>query len=135
MRLHRFIGNFNLDQKSLLIKDSELINQVRNVFRLNAGNSIILSNGKAEEANATILNFKNGILVELAAKRIIAARSNRRVFLYASLLKGDHFEMITEKTTEIGVEEIIPTLAGRVVKKSFNRERMLKIIKEASEQS
>ena len=51
------------------------------------------------------------------------------------LLKRENFELICQKATEIGIETITPLLTNRTVKTGFNRERIEKIIREASEQS
>ena len=50
-------------------------------------------------------------------------------------MKKDNFELVVQKATEVGVKEIYPIISKRTVKFDFKKERMDKIIKEASEQS
>jgi 16S rRNA (uracil1498-N3)-methyltransferase len=42
---------------------------------------------------------------------------------------------VVEKSTELGIQRIIPLITDRVIKKSVNKERLQKIATEASEQS
>jgi 16S rRNA (uracil1498-N3)-methyltransferase len=51
------------------------------------------------------------------------------------MLKGDHFEMVVEKTTELGINHIVPVISERTIKTGANVERLKKIAIEASEQS
>ena len=59
----------------------------------------------------------------------------KKAELFCALLKRENFELIAQKATEIGIETITPILTNRTVKTGFNRERLEKIIREASEQS
>lgn len=63
------------------------------------------------------------------------------VVLIVSLLKGDHMDLVIQKATELGVEEIVLLCSERsiakirAVEKDFKLERYRKIVKEAAEQS
>jgi len=50
-------------------------------------------------------------------------------------LKGEKFEWVVQKATEVGIKEIVPLLTRRTVKLNFRRERLEKIIQEAVEQA
>ena len=50
MRLNRFFGNFDLKAETIRSSDEDLINQLKNVLRLNNGDEIILCDGKLNEA-------------------------------------------------------------------------------------
>jgi 16S rRNA (uracil1498-N3)-methyltransferase len=63
-----------------------------------------------------------------------------RVILCAALIKFDHFELIVEKATELGVAEIVPVEASRTergLEQAAHKriERWRKIALEASQQS
>jgi len=136
MKLHRFLGNFNLNSERFEIADKEFLHQVKSVLKLRAGEKIILGDGKNNEVLAEIENFKP----KMAILKIIERRKNENepdidVILYCSILKKDNFETVMQKATECGVKEIIPLLCQRTVKQSFKKERLEKIIKEAAEQS
>lgn len=63
------------------------------------------------------------------------------IVLIVSLLKGDHMDLVIQKATELGVEEIILLKSERTIAKirpleqDYKLERYRKIIKEAAEQS
>ena len=57
------------------------------------------------------------------------------VYLYPSILKKENLELVAQKATEVGVKVIIPVISARTVKLNVRSERMVKIVREAAEQS
>ncbi|MEK7507546.1 MAG: RsmE family RNA methyltransferase [Patescibacteria group bacterium] len=136
MRLHRFFGNFDLRKERFAVSDRELINQWRNVLRFEIGSELVLCDGKLNEALARIISFdKNSAEIEILGISKNESEPKRSVALYVSILKGEHAEIVAEKATEIGVSEIVPIISERTVKQSVRPERLLKVIREAAEQS
>jgi len=137
MHLHRFILNFELNKEKVLIKDKEIIFQIRRVLRFRPGKKIILvNNNLGKEALAEILNF-NDDLITVKILEVFESKKEyeKEVRLYIAILKKENFELVCQKTTEIGVKKIIPLITEHTVKLNFKKERILKIIKEAAEQS
>jgi 16S rRNA (uracil1498-N3)-methyltransferase len=136
MRLHRFIGNFNLNSTKLVVSDTEFINQWRNVLRLKTGDTLILCDGVGKEAEASIEDMtKNEIILSIKDINTPDTEPQKKSTLYCALLKRENFELVVQKATEIGIAKIVPLLTERTVKTGFNRDRLEKIIREASEQS
>jgi 16S rRNA (uracil1498-N3)-methyltransferase len=136
MRLHRFIGNFNFAESRLKIFDKEILDQIKNVLRLGAGEKIILSDGNLNEALAQINNFKKDYLeVEILEVGKNENEPKVRAVLYCSILKRENFELAAQKAVEVGIAEIVPIVAKRTVKLNLKEERLKKIIREAAEQS
>jgi len=136
MKLHRFIGNFNLNEGSIEIKDSNLTNQIIKVLRLKGGDKFILSNGQLNEAQVQITRIsKNSIVAEIIKKYKNQNEPKRKVTLYCAILKRENFELVAQKATEVGISEIVPVITERTIKTGLNIERLQKIIKEAAEQS
>ena len=136
MRLNRFISDFDLGGQSLSIFDKDILNQVKNVLRLKSGNQILLADGKANEALAEIIEFGGDFFrVKLLQKESNNNESARKVILYCSILKRENFELVVQKATEVGVAEIVPLVCEHTVKIGFKKDRLVKIIKEAAEQS
>jgi len=144
MRLHRFYVNETLEgQTQVTIHSTELVHQIRRVFRLREGDSVILFNGtqfdyvckidgfgdESKLSDTTVIHFR------VTATERSRSSSQQQLFLCAALTKKDTFEWIVEKATELGVTDIIPVIAERSEKKSLNAERLKKIAIEASEQS
>lgn len=136
MRLHRFVGNFDLSQKQIVVNDADFINQAKNVLRLKVGDELILCDGKMNEAKARFTELGSS-----ASKlEILEVYKNKNepknyVVLYCPILKKENFEWAVQKAVEVGVKEIAPIITARTVKLGLNYERLNKIIKEAAEQS
>lgn len=135
-KVHRFIGNFNIAEPTLMITEHEFVNQIRNVLRLNVGEELILSSGSTEEARAKITSYGNKYVEVSILERMKNTReAKRNVTLYLSVLKRENFELSAQKATEVGVARIVPVISARTVKMNINKERIEKILKEAAEQS
>jgi 16S rRNA (uracil1498-N3)-methyltransferase len=144
MRLHRFYVSEDIgDKKELVIRSAELVNQLRRVFRLQIGDSIIIFNGTGFDYECKIDGFgeKSKISSDSVIRLLVISTERsrfipeRKLILCAGLVKKDTFEWITEKATELGVTGIIPIRAEHSEKKALNEKRLKKIAIEASEQS
>ncbi|MDE1975115.1 MAG: 16S rRNA (uracil(1498)-N(3))-methyltransferase [Patescibacteria group bacterium] len=138
MRLHRFFTPEPIGNRSeLTIESRELVDQLRRVFRLKAGDEIVLFDGSGSDYKGAIARFDGADRVVLEHLTPSPSRYMpiRQVSLYTAVVKKDNFETIVEKATELGVTDIVPVLADRSEKKSLNMERLRKIAVEASEQS
>jgi 16S rRNA (uracil1498-N3)-methyltransferase len=134
MKIHRFIGNFSLDADRFLLRDPEIARQIAVVLKLQSGESVVLCDGKGNEAVCEITNVDRKS-VEVAVKnRRPSYVPPRRVILYAAILKKENFEYVVQKAVECGVSEIRPIITSRTIKLGINAERMEKIMKEAAEQ-
>lgn len=137
MRLHNFFveTEIKLGEK-LELTDVQLVHQLKQVFRYRSGDKIILINGSGFNYVVEIISLtkeKVEVLVLSSEKNNIKPRLE--VHLYASLIKKDNFEWVVQKATELGVASITGIISERTEKKDINIERIIKIIKEASEQS
>ncbi|MDO8466822.1 MAG: RsmE family RNA methyltransferase [bacterium] len=136
MRLHRFIGDFDLSKEYLKISDRDLVNQLKNVFRLKTGDEILLGDGKKNEALACVEEISRGAAT-LIIKRTQENTNEPEIYgiLYCSILKKENFELAAQKAVEAGISEIVPIIGQRTVKTAINLPRLEKIVKEAAEQS
>jgi 16S rRNA (uracil1498-N3)-methyltransferase len=136
MRINRFFGNFDLGAENIKISDKKTCHQIKDVLKIKPGERIILSNGGLKETLVEIVKIdKAGIEVKTIEAIINNREPKIKVILYCSILKGEHFEVVTEKATEVGVSRIVPIICERTIKTGIKKERLEKIIKEAAEQS
>ncbi len=133
MKIHRFIGDFDLAQNTLEIGGEEG-RQMAKILRLEPGEKIELSDGKGKSALAEIIEIV-GAAVKIRVESREEAKLEREVSLYCAILKKENFELVVQKATECGVSKIIPILTARTIKTGLNMERLRKIAKEAAEQS
>lgn len=134
MKIHRFIGDFDLTKGEITLI-GDIVKQIRNVLKLEEGEEILLSDGKGSEAKAQIISIFSDKVVCKIIENNKSEDSARKVSLYLAVLKKDNFELAVQKATECGVSEIIPVITDRTIKTGLNFERLEKIVKEASEQS
>lgn len=136
MKIHRFIYDFNFNDGLLMIKDRELINQIKNVLKLRRGEKIILVDLNSQEALCEVVN----VMSEFIQVKLLGIDENQnssdiQINLCCSILKNSNFELVVEKAVEIGVKEITPIVFQRTIKTNVNVSRLNKIAKEAIEQS
>lgn len=136
MKIHRFITqNYKKEGNIVFILDENIIHQIKQVLKIIPGEQIKLIDSEA--LTETLLLIKQIDKKEIRAD-IISIEKIEKEFggtLACAILKGDHFDLVVEKSTELGIQKIIPLITDRVIKKSINKERLQKIATEASEQS
>jgi len=106
------------------------------VLRMQAGESLMLTDGRGCSSEAVILEAdKKKLLVGLEEK-VFHPAPPKKMILGISLLKNTaRFEWMLEKVTEIGITEIIPLLAERTERQHFREERFQQILVSACLQS
>jgi 16S rRNA (uracil1498-N3)-methyltransferase len=112
--MHRFYcPKTDFSAKTVVITDKEELHHLRNVLRLKNNNDIHLFDGKGKEAAGILLS----VTAQKADVQITSVKSYHRskpLFILACALpKKSKFEMIIEKATELGVDEIIPMMTQR----------------------
>ncbi len=141
--MHRFFVSPSLItvEKSFRL-EGEIAHQLGRVLRLGPGAQILLLDGTGKEYVAELGQFqmqKNSTSVEgrILEERIAGNEPKTHVTLFQSLLKGEKFDYVLQKATEIGVSAFVPVLSERVIGGgSPNKlERWRKIVREAAEQS
>jgi 16S rRNA (uracil1498-N3)-methyltransferase len=116
---------------------SELYHQISKVLKLHAGEQVGLLNNSPEkfiyEINQ-INDDKKEIYLRLV-KTETEKNSAPPVHLFIGIPKKDKLELIVEKCSELGIDEITPIITQRTIKNQTKTERLLKISGEAIEQS
>jgi 16S rRNA (uracil1498-N3)-methyltransferase len=137
MKLQRFFVEANLEENTTLRTPSlELVNQLKNVFRLVTGDKVILFNGTGYDFPSVVEGYdKESVSFSIGEKVKNTIVSARETYLFAAVVKKDTFEWIAENATELGVSHIVPVLSDRSIKQNLNTIRLQKIIQEAAEQS
>ncbi len=137
MKLQRFfIRPENVIGTQVTVSDRDVLNQIRKVLRLRAGDRAIFLDGAGKEYESEIRELNPESLIA----EILSAQENKnepelKITICQALCKKDKFEWVLQKGTEAGVSEFVPVLAERSEKLGLNSERAEKILKEAAEQS
>ncbi len=136
MKIHRFIGDFDFKSTTLDITDENIVHQIARVLKLKNGEKIILGDGNRNEIEGEITGIeRNSIKIKVNKKYKNTNESDKEIRLYCAILKKENFELVVQKSTEIGVSEIIPIITDRTIKTSIKYERLQSIAHEASELS
>ena len=112
--MHRFyIAPENWVTGALALRGSEA-HHARNVLRMQAGDKLVLFNGKGRELTAEIANIGDEIrLRKLDESETAPLRC--RIVLGQAIPKGKNIERIVQKAVEIGAAEIAPIISDRTI--------------------
>lgn len=136
MKLHRFFVEKKIPQSGeFSVVNEILLNQWRNVLRMEAGDKLVVFDGGGDEVFGEIVSLTKKEALLKVIERNSGLTPTHDVTLCMALIKKDNFELVLEKATELGVTCIIPVECARSEKKGINRERSEKILREAAEQS
>lgn len=135
LKRHYFIGKFDLNLEQVICLDTEIIHQIKDVLRLTETEEVVLGDGRGKAAVVQIKKIDKKEIIFSVKSFLPIAMSDKKVTLYAALLKRDSFEWLLQKAAEVGVDEIVPLISERTIKIGVNEKRWQKIIKEAAEQS
>jgi len=136
MKIHRFLGDFDLASQPIQIDDQEMISQIRNVLRLRVGDRVTLVDSTGQEAVVTITKLgRDSLKVKIVESKSAKTEKKFETSLFCAILKKENFELVAQKATELGVGRIVPIVTERTVKLGLRQDRLEKIVKEACEQS
>jgi len=89
------------------------------VMRLGVGSEIELFDGKGALAKGVVCEAKRkSVRVEVENIEKTAPRTEKRVIIAASVAKGQRFDWMISKCTELGVDCIVPVIFERTVKQA-----------------
>ena len=113
--MHRFyVAPENWDPLGLALRGSEA-HHARNVLRMQAGDKLVLFNGKGRELTAEIANVADH---EIQLQKLHEAKTaplRCRIVLAQAIPKGKNMDLIVQKAVEIGAAEIAPIVSDRTV--------------------
>lgn len=113
--MHRFYSaDHSVAEKIISITNPQEIHHIKNVLRLRKGDNVLIFDAAGQEAEGTLKEINPTDI-----KILITQRNDRSfplgltVILACAIPKKSKFETIIEKTTELGVHEIIPLITAR----------------------
>lgn len=114
--------------------DKSQSHYVSKVMRLKENEifSLFNSNGEWE---VKILNISKNIVEFNVIKKIRQKENSKELWLAFSPIKSNYFNFMIQKATELGVTKFLPIIFDRTIVRKINKDRLEKVIIEATEQS
>lgn len=142
--MHRFFvepGQVLREENRIVICGSD-VNHIKNVLRLKAGDSLVVSDGSGMEYTCRLEKTESA---EVTAEILASGKGEQElqsgIVLYQGLPKSDKMEWIIQKAVELGVAGIVPMTTRRTVvkldagKEESRRKRWQSIAEGAAKQS
>ena len=114
--------------------DKSQSHYISKVMRVKENEVISLFNSSGEW-EAKILNISKNIVEFNVRKQLRKKENIKELWLAFSPIKSNYFNFMIQKATELGVTRFIPIIFDRTIVRKINKERLEKIIIEATEQS
>ena len=102
---------FNLNSKSVWLAADEA-RHLRDVLRLQPGDEVYVFDGAGKEFHCRVDHSERNTaqLAVIAETEPAKAESPLQITLGLALLKGEKFDLVVQKTTELGVTRIVPLI-------------------------
>lgn len=122
-------------ENSVIVKNKEDINHLKNSFRVKEGDLIRGTDGEFEYILKVTEVSKKELTAQIISKNVDSFTSDIEITAAIGILKNDKMNLTIQKLTEIGINKIIPFFSKRcVVKLNEKKEKWDLISKEALKQ-
>lgn len=99
--------SFNIGQE-ILVEGDEFLH-ISRVMQKKVGDEIIVINGSGYDYNCLIKTIdKKSLILKITNCNICPTETKSNIALFQALVKGDKFELIMQKITELGVKKLVP---------------------------
>lgn len=137
--MNRFYVDANFEFCPVL-RDRDEIDHIRKVLRYRKGDKVEIFDAKKKEYLAVIKEInRDEILFEIETVKQKRKENSLRSTLYQGIAKGTRMEFVMQKSTELGMDEIVPVRFERCVAKLDANDKKIdrwnKICLEAAKQS
>lgn len=137
-----FVPPGTIDGRRVVIRDKALLHQLGGVLRLGPGDRITLLDNSGWEYTVLLDELSRDIAGGTIERKGLAdTEPHLKLALYIALLRGERFEWVLQKATELGASAFVPVVCQRSVVDDIagigatKLERWERIIREAAEQS
>src|SRR3712207_4869161 len=108
-RFHALPSDFDFETQTVTLRADEA-RHLRDVLRLKTGDEAYGFNGAGREVRCTIANTSRDSAELRIESEVEPAKpeSQLQLKLGVALLKGEKFDLVVQKATELGVQQIVP---------------------------
>jgi len=139
--MHRFFVSPSAIRGNQVTLSGPVAHQIARVLRLRAGRQIVVLDDSGWEHTVELQSVNpEQILGRMVQREEAAGEPHTQITLYQAVLKGERFEWVLQKGTELGIAAFVPLLCARNVVREpaavqKREKRWRTIIREAAEQS
>lgn len=137
-----FVDRKQITNHSIIITNHDDIHHISKVMRFCTGTELICVDGLGNDYVAKITQItKNEVTCDIIKIHPSQGEPLTKIILAQSLPKGERWNWVLQKGTELGVTQFLPFISERTVvkidekKAEKKRDRWQRIVKEAAEQS
>jgi len=139
-----YISTNQITKNNTIYIDGDDYNHIKNVLRLKINEKIWICDNNQKRYYVNLEKYdieQSRVYFSIIEKTDFTTEPIINIDLYQGLPKGEKFEIIIQKATELGINEIFPVCMNRTIVKidsdseQKKLERWNKIAKEASKQS
>ncbi|WP_124065968.1 16S rRNA (uracil(1498)-N(3))-methyltransferase [Clostridium sp. E02] len=138
---HFFVQQDQISKEQITITGTD-VNHIKNVLRMGAGETVLISNGVDKDYYCKIISVSsNEVITQILSVKEESTELPARLILFQGLPKSDKMELIIQKAVELGVYEVIPVETKRTVvkldkkKEESKRRRWQAVSESAAKQS
>lgn len=127
MNLRRFYANKqDFNNKTVVLYDDEH-NHIRNVLRMQVGDSIVIVCGDEFDYVCEILEInKSSTVAKIIKTEINKHNSKNMITVFQGLIRKENMSLVVQKLTELGVAEFVPIETRFITAKDkFNKSEKL----------
>ena len=127
------------DGKTVTVSGDDAAHITR-VLRMKAGERVTVCDENGREYETSVRETGERVLLDIKTSKMSDREPPYRVTVYQALVKGDRFDTVLQKATELGATEFVPVITSRCVVSLDSREydkkisRWQRIVYEASKQ-
>ncbi len=126
--MHKFFVEYSNINENLCIIEGDDVKHIYKVLRLKEGDKVNINNCKGiEYIGETLEVNKKEVRVTLVEKVALNNESSLKIHLFQGLPKAAKMDLIAQKCTELGVNEITPIITERVVVKGNESSEFKKV--------
>ena len=116
--MHRFYHSKPININEKIVMEEFSSRHAIKVMRLKIKDHLILFNGDGNDYEGQVVNInKNKIEILIYSKKIIDCESHLKITLLQAITSNEKMDLIIQKTTELGIQEIQPIICERSIVK------------------
>lgn len=140
--MHRFFISPQAIRDNRVVMRGTVVHQIRDVLRMEPGDEIVLLDNSGSAYRAELVTVdRDAVRGRVVDKWRLETEPAAHITLYQGLMKGQKFDWVLQKGTELGITAFVPLLSARCIigaaedVSATRLERWQKIIVEAAEQA